>query len=329
MLSRSPPRLTGLVGDIGGTNARFAIATRTGNTVELDHFLAMECSGVKDFHDAVTAYMRHLDSVPQLDFAVVAVAGPVKNGAIKFTNLDWLISERDLAETTRAPRVKLINDYAALAYCLPYLTDEHTRTIGPVTKGYGTTWSVFGPGTGFGASVLVGGPSGPYCLSTETGHVSFAPVNDFEVEISSHLRRKLGRATLEMILSGQGLVNLYQAICAVRGELAEDLTPAQITNMEGGGRPQCRATVETFFDILASTCGELALTHGATAGVYIAGGIVPRLMHLIDADRFRARMEAKAPMVEMVAATPSRIIIHPYPALLGAAEALSDKAMFG
>lgn len=327
MLSRSPPRLTGLVGDIGGTNARFAVATRSGEDVDLDHCQTLECSGVKDFHEAISTYSRHIGGLPKLDFAVVAVAGPVKNGTIKFTNLDWLITEHDLADTTKAPKVKLINDYAALAYCLPYLTDEHTRTIGPATKGFGAAWSVFGPGTGFGASVLVGGSSGPYCLSTETGHISFAPVNDFEVEILSFLQRKSGRATLEMILSGQGIVNLYQAICAICGEQAGELTPAQITNLEGGGGPQCRATVEAFLDILASTCGELALIHGATSGVYIAGGIAPRLMHLIDAKRFRARMEAKAPMGDMVAMIPSRIIIHPYPALLGAAEALSEQAI--
>ncbi|ESQ73790.1 glucokinase [Asticcacaulis sp. AC402] len=327
MLSSSPRRLTGLVGDIGGTNARFAIATRTGHDVELDHYLTIECSGVKDFHDAVDAYGRHVGGLPKLDFAVVAVAGPVKDGAIKFTNLDWLITERDLADVTRAPKVRLINDYAALAYCLPYLTDEHTRAIGPVTRGFGEAWSVFGPGTGFGASVLVGGPAGPYCLSTETGHISFAPVNDFEAEIRGFLQRKLGRATLEMILSGQGIVNLYRAICAIHGETAADLTPAQITQLDSRGGPQCRATVETFLDILASTCGEIALAHGATSGVYIAGGIAPRLMHLIDAERFRARMEAKAPMAHIVAAIPSRIIIHPYPALLGAAEALTEQAI--
>lgn len=326
MLSRTSPRVTGLVGDIGGTNARFSIATRVGDKVDLDHFLAMECSGVKNFHDALANYLQHLDVQPKLDFAVVAVAGPVKDGSIRFTNLDWVITEQELAQSTGAPRVRLINDYAALAYCLPHLSDEHTRTIGPVTRGYGATWSVFGPGTGFGASILVGGPAGPYCLSTETGHISFAPCNDFEIEILAWLRRKHGRVTFEMVLSGQGLVNLYEAVCGLAGDPAEMLTPAQITSVDNGGRKHCRATVETFLDILGSACGELALIHGATSGVYIAGGIAPRLMHLIDADRFRARMEAKEPMKGMVSSIPSRIIIHPYPALLGAAEALNERA---
>jgi glucokinase len=172
--------------------------------------------------------------------------------------------------------------------------------------------------------VLVGGPYGPYCLSTESGHISFAPVNDYETEMLRFLRRKHGRVTVEMMLSGPGLVNLYQAISSIRGEVAEDLTPAQITHLEGEDAQGCRYTVEAFLDILASVCGDLALAHGATSGMFIAGGIAPRLIKHIDELRFRARMEAKAPLAGLVASIPSSIIIHPYAALLGSANALTD-----
>jgi len=261
---------------------------------------------------------------PGFDYAVVAVAGPVKDGGIKFTNLDWEVREDLLGQTTGARHARLINDYAGLAFSLPHLTADDTRFIGPVRQGYGDVHAVMGAGTGFGASVLVGGPFGPYCLSTESGHIGFAPVNDYEAEIADFLRRKFGRVTVEMLLSGPGLVNLYQAISAIRGEKAEALTPAQITYLDGPDATGSHYTVEAFLDILASTCGDLALAHGAVSGMFIAGGIAPRLVSHIDEDRFRARMEAKPPMAEMVAAIPSGIIMHPYAALLGAANALTD-----
>ena len=316
--------LRGLVGDIGGTNARFAIAERIDGQTRLGNFKSLECADYKDCYDALRGYFADIGGRPELDFAVVAVAGPVKDGAIKFTNLDWTVREDLLAASTAARKARLINDYAALAFSLPHLSHDDTKTIGPVTTGRGNVHAVMGAGTGFGASVLVGGAYGPYCLSTESGHMSFAPVNDYEIEIQRILRKKLGRVTIENILSGPGLVHLYQAIAAIRGEPALDLTPAQITHIEGDDAQGCRYTVEAFLDILASVCGDLALGHGAISGMFIAGGIAPRLISSIDALRFRARMEAKAPMAAMVAEIPSRIIMHPYAALIGSANAMTE-----
>ncbi len=316
--------LRGLVGDIGGTNARFAIAERTDGKTSMRDFKSLECSDYKDVYDALNAYFVMIGEKPELDYACVAVAGPVKDGAIKFTNLDWEVREDLLAQTTGARKARLINDYAALAYCLPHLSHDDTKTIGSVRTGFGDVHAVMGAGTGFGASVLVGGEFGPYALSTESGHISFAPVNDYESEILRFLRKKHGRVTIEMLLSGPGLVNLYMAISSIRGEPAHDLNPAQITHLDGEDATGSRYTVEAFLDIMASVCGDLALAHGAVSGMFIAGGIAPRLIKHIDELRFRARMEAKAPLAHMVAAIPSRIIIHPYAALLGSANALTD-----
>jgi glucokinase len=264
---------------------------------------------------------------PKLDFAVVAVAGPVVNGAIKFTNLDWVVTEAELSKCTGARHTKLINDYAGLAYALPHLTEADYHTIGPAVVGSGQNHAVMGAGTGFGASVLVGGSQGPYCLSTESGHATWAPVNDFEGEISKFLRKKFGRVTIEMVLSGPGLVNLYQAISFVRGERPVLVTPAQITHLEGEDAQGSQYTVEAFLDILASVSGDIALFHGASSGLFIAGGIAPRLIKHIDEDRFRARMEAKAPMVDFVKPIPSRIITHQCAALIGSANALTKSEL--
>ncbi len=314
----------GLVGDIGGTNARFAIAERRDGKTTLSHFKSLECARYTDCYDALRGYFAMTGEAAAFDYTVIAVAGPVKDGRIKFTNLDWEVREDLLRQATGARHARLINDYAGLAFSLPHLTHDDTRAIGPVRDGFGDVHAVMGAGTGFGASVLVGGDFGPCCLSTESGHISFAPVNDYEAEIAHFLRRRHGRVTVEMVLSGPGLVNLYQAISAIRGEKAESLTPAQITHLDGPDATGSRYTVEAFLDILASTCGDLALAHGAVSGMFIAGGIAPRLVSHIDEARFRARMEAKQPMAAMVAAIPSRIIIHPYAALLGSANALTD-----
>lgn len=314
----------GLVGDIGGTNARFAIAERSAGDTRLHDFKSYETDDYPDLYAVIADYFKQIGGRPELDFAVVAVAGPVVNGAIKFTNLDWLVTEVELAKCTAAKKARLINDYAALAYALPHLKEADCKTIGKVSQGTGQTYAVMGAGTGFGASVLVGGPYGPYCLSTESGHASWAPVNDFEGEIHKFLRKKYGRVTIEMVLSGPGLVNLYQAISFVRGERALEMTPAQITHLEGDDAQGCRYTVEAFLDILASVTGDMALYHGATAGMFIAGGIAPRLIKHIDEARFRARLESKAPMTALVEAIPSRIITHECAALIGSANALTD-----
>lgn len=321
--------LTALVGDIGGTNARFAIGIRTPAGTELTHIHALECSGFASVYDAISAYFDKVGSRPSLDYCVLAMAGPVKDGAIKLTNLPWYVTETELAKQTGAKVARLINDYAGLAFALPHLKDEDTIQLGPLSQGSGNVYAVMGAGTGFGASVLVGGEFGGYCLSTESGHATFAPTNEFETDIARHIRKKFGRVTIEHILSGPGLMNLYEAIATMRGDPIQKLTPAQITNLEGEDTQGCRHTVDAFIDILSSTCGDLALCHGATAGMFIAGGVTPRLVKYIDQKRFRSRMEAKAPMRDMVAGIPSRIITHPYAAILGSAHAVTAAQVLG
>ncbi|MEI9904575.1 MAG: glucokinase, partial [Asticcacaulis sp.] len=263
--------------------------------------------------------------MPRLDFAILAVAGPVREGEIRFTNLDWVVRESALRHKTGAPVVKLINDYAALAYGLPHLGPADTFTIGGANQGYGDVYAVMGAGTGFGASVLIDSPAGAVCLSTESGHVAFSPVGDLELAVDAAMRRRFGRVTVEHILSGNGLVNLYEAICEVRGETPRALSAAEITDVEG--EAGCLDTVMTFWDIMAGVAGDFVLSHGATSGVFIAGGIAPKVMKHLDAARFRARMENKPPMSAMVQGVPSRIITHAYPALIGAANALSQQEM--
>lgn len=322
MIVQPSNALIGLVGDVGGTNARFAVARVYGEDTHLDHVHSLACASYDTFYDVLDGYFARFEDMPKFDFAILAVAGPVRDGEIRFTNLDWAVREAELRKATGAPVVRLINDYAALAHGLPHLRDRDYHTIGAVNDGYGDVYAVMGAGTGFGASVLLNSPNGPACLSTESGHVAFSPVGDLELEVDRVLRRKLGRVTVEHILSGNGLVNLYAALSEVRGETPRDLTAAQITNCEEGGS---RETVDVFWDVMASVAGDFVLSHGATAGVFIAGGIAPKVMKYLDDARFRRRMEDKPPMSSMVRGVPSRIITHEWPALVGAANALTQQ----
>jgi glucokinase len=313
----------GLVGDIGGTNARFAIAIRQNGATILNDFQSVECSNFADFYEALRVYFDRIGGKPELDFCVLAMAGPVKDGAIELTNLPWTITEVELANQTGAKIARLVNDFAGLAYCLPHLQGADTLPIGTPIKGASNVFAVMGAGTGFGASVLVGGANGPYCLPTESGHATFAPVNDFEIEIYRYLRKKYGRVSIEHLMSGPGLVNLYTSISHIRGEPHKALTPAQITDIDGTDAQGCRHTIDAFIDILASVAGDLALLHGALSGIFIAGGIINHVIDKIDHQRFRARMEAKGPMTNLVKAIPSKIIINPHAALIGAANVLT------
>ena len=162
MTSTSNTRpLRGLVGDIGGTNARFAVAERKDGKTSLSHFKSLECAEYKDVYDALRGYFAMTGETAKFDFTVVAVAGPVKDGRIKFTNLEWEVREDLLGQTTGARHTRLINDYAGLAFALPHLSHDDTRTIGPVREGFGDVHAVMGAGTGFGASVWSVASSGP------------------------------------------------------------------------------------------------------------------------------------------------------------------------
>lgn len=318
----------GLVGDVGGTNARISLCERApqdqDGLMRLIKTEGLECSKYESIYTAINVYFEHIGERPELDFCAFAMAGPVKEGSIKLTNLPWTVTEDELKVQTGARATKLMNDYEGLAYSLPHLNPDDVHVIGTPARGAGDVYAVMGPGTGFGASVLVGAKKNPHCLSTESGHATFAPVDDIEADIHRVLRKKFGRVSIEHLLSGPGLVNIYHALCTLRNIAPLALNPSDVTSGASGHKDICDKATEVFIDILAEVCGDIGLYHGATAGVFIAGGITPRLMERINPQRFRARMEAKGPMTGYVSNIPVKVIIHKFAALIGAAHAISD-----
>ena len=310
-----------LVGDIGGTNARFALADLDAAPPRLGEPVGLKVADFPRATDAIAAFLAAQDLTRPPRVAVIAVAGPVRNGTIDFTNSDWLLSEADLL-ALGCGRARLINDYGALALAAPLLCSDDLRVVGPEVRGetHGTI-AVMGPGTGFGVSALVRDGHAEAVLSTEGGHVGFAPTDEVEAELLHRLAARHGRVSIERILSGAGLDELHECLQAIEGRPAESTPSARITAAALAGDPAALRTVDRFCAIFGSVAGDLALAYGATGGVLVAGGIAPRIVGLLQASAFRSRFEAKGRFRDYLAAIPSRVIMRPYAALLGAARA--------
>ncbi|MBC6983112.1 glucokinase [Caulobacter sp. 17J80-11] len=319
------PAGLGLVGDIGGTNARFGLVRVGEEPPEVMRpraYVGRDFASVEQAIDTYLATVR----VRRPSMVALAVAGPVRDGVIHFTNLDKTLSEADL-RGHGFREARLLNDYAALAMAALCLGGGDLRQIGgPSEAPPGRTVAVAGPGTGFGASALVRRNGQAVPLSGEAGHTSFAPQDEVELEVLRILKARFGRVSVERILSGQGLVNLHAALARIDGRDPGDLSPAAITDKALEGDAPCLATVERFCAILGDVLGDYALAVGAEGGVYIGGGIAPRILPVLERSDFRARFESKGRFVDYMRAIPTWLIVHPLATLLGAAEALSELA---
>ena len=314
-----------LVGDIGGTNARFALSDLAGGG-GLIAPRSYPCAEVASLEDAIEDYLKSAGATPRPATAMIAVAGPVTDGAITFTNGGWTLSEAGLGRRGFVS-AKLINDFAALALAAGRLGGADVVDLGPGHSSHpGDSIAVVGAGTGFGAAALVRDGRAEMATATEGGHVSFAPVDEVEIEILSILARRFGRVSLERLLSGVGLQNLYGALAEISGrpDLAEAAPePATITARAlAGDDALCVQAVERFCAILGSAAGDFALAYGARGGVYVAGGVAPRILPLLQVSRFRERFEAKGRFKDYMATIPTRVVVHPFAALLGAERAI-------
>lgn len=321
-MSQSYPRL---LGDIGGTNARWAWQDRPG--APLQDISVMGCEASASVYEAAASYLaRHGAQAPQA--ACIGVATAITGDHISFTNSPWSFSVAALKQALGVQRCLVINDFTALAMSLPMLAAGDLRPLGGGQAVPGAPMALLGPGTGLGVSGLLTNARGVCsALSGEGGHVTLAPANDLESEVLHCLRARHGHVSAERVLSGFGLVNLYQASCEMRGESAGELEAADIGQAAiAGGDTACRQAVDLFSSFLGNVAGNLALTLGARGGVYVGGGIVPRLGAAFDAALFRQRFEDKGRFGSYLRAIPTWVITAATPALLGASRALDDVA---
>jgi glucokinase len=249
------------------------------------------------------------------------VAGPVTDGQTRLTNRGWLISEQQLREFG-CKAALLINDFVALAFAVDTLGSEGLRTLGPKLKGLsGAPITILGAGTGFGVSCLARYGDGEVPMATEGGHIGFAPGDEQEMAVLRQLWQRFGRVSLERILSGPGLENLYQALEHICGRQSASLSAAQVVATANSGDAGCAAALTMFCSIYGAVAGDFALAHGARGGVYIAGGIAQKIEGFLVRSAFRARFEDKGRMSTYVSPIPTMLIVSGDAALLGAAQA--------
>ncbi|MDH3387875.1 MAG: glucokinase [Gammaproteobacteria bacterium] len=310
-----------LVADIGGTNARFALVDDS-----KPGLIEKRSLRVADYPSIVYAVQAYLEQVGPINpyQAVMSVAAPVTGDLLNMTNHTWNFSIHETRETLALRHLKVINDYTALALALPLLTENQLRMIGPGAGQAGRPVAVLGPGTGLGVSGAfpVGNRWVP--LEGEGGHVSYGPLDAREQEIIEVLREKMEHVSAESLVSGPGLSAIYAALDRLDGGSAQKLSPGEVTDLAlDDDSAMANEALSVFCGILGSVAGNLALTLGATGGVYIGGGIVPKVLDFFSASAFRERFEQHGRMRLYLRNIPTYVITASYPALRGAAVALN------
>ncbi|MCW5220776.1 glucokinase [Verminephrobacter aporrectodeae subsp. tuberculatae] len=313
-----------LLADIGGTNMRLAWQERPDGP--LHDTRVLPCAGYPTVHAAIAAYLAGA-AIAAPHEAALGMANPVTGDLVRMTNHSWSFSQSALREALGLRRLIVVNDFTALALALPLLTPDLLRQVGGGVAVAGSAVALLGPGTGLGVSGLVF-PPGAHSgvpLSGEGGHVSVAAQTPLEFEVLRILQARYGHVSAERAVCGAGLVDLYHALRQLGQSGAAGVdSAAQVSDLAlQDGDPLALQALELFCGFLGNVAGNLALTLGALGGVYIGGGIVPRLGTWFDRSPFRARFEAKGRFQLYLAAIPCWVIDPgATPALYGAARAL-------
>ncbi|HEX4813445.1 MAG TPA: glucokinase [Nonomuraea sp.] len=314
----SPFALPWLVADVGGTNARFGLVTSP--DARPSNVAVLAGAGYGTLPEAVAAYLAEHAGGARPGAACLALAGPIDGDRYRLTNSTWAGSARDLD----VPFAALLNDFEALAVSLPHLDGDDLVSLGGPPLGHGVK-AVLGPGTGLGVGGLVPTEDGWTPVPGEGGHVTVPVADRRELEIVRVLQSQgLATVVAEHVLSGPGLVRLHRALAQVNGVRAAGLTASEI--VAEADDPLCAETIEVFCGMLGSFAGNVALTLGARGGVYLGGGVLPRIVERVRASGFRARFEANPDMAAYLAAIGTALIVAPQPALTGAAAWLRQRA---
>lgn len=312
-----------LIADIGGTNARFALVDEGSTTPK--HERTLSCANYRTLIDAVLAYLEDA-SQEMPETASLAIATPVSNDRVVMTNHVWDLSLEETRKTLGLKSLKVLNDYTALALALPYLDKDDLHQVGGGTAVAKQTMAVLGPGTGLGVSGAI--YAGDYWLplQSEGGHASYGPLDDRETAVINVIRKHRDHISAESLVSGPGLVLLYESIAKCDGVEHELLSPEQIANKAlRKSDVSAEEAVAMLCGILGSIAGNLALTLGARGGVFIGGGIVPKLGDYFDSSPFRTRFESKGRFSKYLSEIPTQVINSKYPALIGAAVAVREE----
>ena len=320
-----------LIGDIGGTTARFALTDPGATTPAILSPRSLDTAGFASLQHAAEHYLAEVGARPRR--AAIAVASPVGNDEIRLTNRAWSFSQRELRGSLGLQDLRVINDFGAVAWAVPGLgEDDCVHLYGPADASLRGPVTILGPGTGLGVAMLVGDDArGWDVVETEGGHVTFAPIGEEEQMLARWLGAQFGRASNERVLCGDGLSHIDAVLRATGGKtggkplLLGSLPlrhPADIVTAALDGHDvTARQALARFCAVLGSVAGDAALIHGART-LLIAGGIVPRFVPFLRSSAFRERFLAKGRFAAYLESVAVRVITHPHPGLLGAAVAL-------
>ena len=312
-----------MVVDIGGTNARFALVPA--GSLQPQDEKSVRCADFPSLEDAARCYLRDLGN-PVVQEAAIDVAVEPIGDFIKLTNGPWGFSIEGTRSALGLDRLQVVNDFTALALAVPTLRADELQAVGGGQAVAGTPIAVIGPGTGLGVSGLIPAGRSFVALQGEGGHTAFSPMNKRELGVLEWLLGKYDHVSTERVVSGMGLENLYQALCALDGVSPKALGPDKITaGALAGSDAQCAEAVEIFCAILGSAAANLVVTLGARAGCYIGGGIVPKLGKYFAGSPFRSRFETKGRFSRYVSAVPTYVIRAQTPALRGLATLFQDE----
>ncbi|MFD0668353.1 glucokinase [Ramlibacter sp. MAHUQ-53] len=340
----STPLFPRLLGDIGGTHARFAWQAAPGEAPR--DVRVLPCAAYPGLEEAVRDYLAQSGHAMPPAFGM-GIATPVLGDALRMTNHAWSFSIRALRQRLGLERFTVVNDFTALALALPALAADQMVQVGGLAPAPGARDSsgaapapgaqraplaLLGPGTGLGVSGLVPvGESGWQAIAGEGGHVTLAAADALEFAVIERLRARHGHVSAERVLSGPGLADLHRALREVRGEPQDahahaPLDAAAISRRAlEDGDARCLQTLDLFAGFLGGVAGNLALTLGARGGVYLGGGIVPRWLGWFEGSPFRQRFEAKGRFAAYLQDVPVWVLrAGDSPALLGASRALDD-----
>jgi len=322
--ARSPAEISEervLLGDIGGTNARFALFA-AGTLGPVEHYPVAAYANIAA---AITAFLARQEQAETITSAVLGVAGPVEEGRTELVNSGWVIDAAALREGLGLRRVVLINDFEAIAWALLKFTPDHLRSIGGGRAQPGRVMVALGPGTGLGLAAMIPGEPNRV-IATEGGHANLAGSSEREDAVISQMRRKIGRVSVERAMSGPGLQNLYGAIAELDHADVAPRSAAEITQSAiDRSCPVSKAALDMFCAMLGTVAGDAALLFRARGGVYLAGGILPRIIDYVAQSEFRARFEAKGRMRGYLETIPTSIVIHTDPAFLGLVAAIESE----
>ncbi|KTC53072.1 glucokinase [Pseudomonas putida] len=310
-----------LIGDIGGTNARFAIW-------ENDALHSVRVFATADYtspEHAIGVYMADLKlQKGDIGAACLAVAGPVDGDEFRFTNSHWRLSRKAFCQTLQVGHLLLINDFTAMALGMTRLQQDEYQLVCEGEADPARPAVVIGPGTGLGVGTLIGLRNGWMALPGEGGHVDLPVGSPREAQLRAHIEAQIGHVSAETILSGGGLLRLYQTVCEVDGHEPSCTSPAQVTEAGLAGDPVARETLEQFCRFLGRVAGNNVLTVGGRGGVYIVGGVIPRFLEIFMQSGFAESFADKGCMSDYFKGIPVWVVTAEFSGLLGAGVALQQ-----